>query len=177
MIFKTFDDSNENINEINKYVKEGKKVFILIFMHGCGPCNVTRPEWDKIQKELENKYKNDNNIVIVDVNKDYLNDLKFVGNVDGFPTIKYISDYGNNVENYESNRTVESFIEWIESKMNNQSGGLKNNIKKSNRSIYDIIKRLSKKTKTNKNKSRKNKRKGKSRKNKRKGKSRKNKRK
>jgi len=25
MIFKTFDESNKNINEIQKYVKEGKK--------------------------------------------------------------------------------------------------------------------------------------------------------
>ena len=92
MIFKTFDNSNLNIGEINKYIENNKKIFILIFMHGCGPCNATRPEWDKIKKVLENKYKNNDNIVVVDVNKDYLNDLKYIGDIDGYPTIKYISN-------------------------------------------------------------------------------------
>jgi thiol-disulfide isomerase/thioredoxin len=78
MIFRTFDKSNKNIEDIDKYIQEDKDVFILVFMHGCGPCNATRPEWDKIKKVLDKKYSNNNNIVVVDVNKDYLPDLKYI---------------------------------------------------------------------------------------------------
>ena len=160
MIFKTYnnDDSKINIKEINKYVEDGKNVFILIFMDGCGPCNATRPEWDKIKKVLEKKYKNDDSIVIVDVNKNYSNYLKYIGDIDGFPTIKYISNKGKVIENYEDasiskkDRSVKSFIEWIESKINNnnQSGG----------SVWNVYRRIGKKTnkkKTNKKKTNKKK--------------------
>ena len=144
MIFKTYDNSNKNIEDINKYIEEDKNVFILIFMHGCGPCNQTRPEWDKIKKVLDKKYKNNNNIVIVDVNKNYINDLKYIGDIDGFPTIKYISNKGKNVENYEKDRLVKSFVEWIESKINankktnTQLGGKKY---KGNSSVYNVLKK------------------------------------
>jgi thiol-disulfide isomerase/thioredoxin len=160
MIFKTYnnDDSKINIKEINKYVEDGKNVFILIFMDGCGPCNATRPEWDKIKKVLENKYKNDDNIVIVDVNKNYSNYLKHIGDIDGFPSIKYISNKGKVIENYEDasisnkDRTVESFIEWIESKIKN------NNNKQSGGSVWNVYRRIGNKyNKTNKKKSNKKK--------------------
>lgn len=167
MIFNTFDKSNNNIEIINKYIEEGKDVYILIFMHGCGPCNATRPEWDKIKDLLELKYKNNNNIVIVDVNNNYLKDLKYIREVDGFPTLKYISDKGNKVENYEDadikpkDRSAESFINWIESKIdtniNNKKGGYKYKS-----SVYNVFKRLGQKPKK---KSRKVKKTRKSRKN------------
>jgi thiol-disulfide isomerase/thioredoxin len=123
MIFKTFDNSNEGIEEINKYMEEGKQVFILIFMHGCGPCNATRPEWNKIKPKLEKKYSNNNNIIVVDVNKDFMDKIKYIGDIDGFPTMKYITNKGNQVENFDDGRTVDSFIKWIESKIKaNQKG-------------------------------------------------------
>jgi thiol-disulfide isomerase/thioredoxin len=157
MIFRTFDKSNTNIEDIDKYIQEDKDVFILVFMHGCGPCNATRPEWDKIKKVLDKKYSNNNNIVVVDVNKDYLPDLKYIGDVDGFPTIKYISDKGKKVESYESSsisnkdRTVRSFIEWIESKIKTKNS---NNMNGGKSSVYNVLKRLTK-NKTRKSKKRK----------------------
>jgi len=168
MIFKTFDNSKEGIKEINNFIEKGKQVFILIFMHGCGPCNATRPEWNNIKDKLEKKYYYNNNIVIVDINKDYLNDIKYIGEIDGFPTMKYISNRGLEVENYEDSlienkdRTVDSFVKWIESKLNSynknnkilkqkQNGGNKS-------SAYNVLKRLifikKRKTKIRKTKTR-----------------------
>jgi thiol-disulfide isomerase/thioredoxin len=145
MIFKTFDNSNNNIEIINKYIEHGKDVFILVFMEGCGPCNATRPEWNKIKDILEEKYINNNNIVVIDVNNNFLKDLKYIGEVDGFPTLKYISENGNKVENYEDasidnkDRSVDSFIKWIESKIDkNKKGG-----SKYKSSVYNVFKRLS----------------------------------
>jgi 2,3-dihydroxybenzoate decarboxylase len=144
MLFLSFDKTKDGIDKINKYIDEGKDIFILVFMEGCGPCNVTRPEWSKLKHKLENKYSNNSNIVVVDVNNNYLNDLKYIGDVDGFPTMKYIHDKGNKVENYEDasifnkDRTVESFVKWIESKINTQRGG-----NKYKSTVYNVLKRLS----------------------------------
>ena len=33
MIFKTFDNSKEGIEEINGFIEDGKQVFVLVFMH------------------------------------------------------------------------------------------------------------------------------------------------
>jgi UDP-N-acetylglucosamine 2-epimerase len=143
MIFKTFDNSDVNINEINNFIEDDKDIFILVFMHGCGPCNNTRPEWNKIKNLLIKKYKNNNNIVIVDVNKEYLPKLKYIGDVDGFPAIKYISNYGKNIETYEESniknkdRSANSFVNWIESNINK-----KKTIQNGAGSVFDVINRL-----------------------------------
>ena len=56
------------IKMLNDYIKNGKHIFLLSYMEGCGPCNATRPEWKKIQNVLEEKYKHKyNDIVVVDI--------------------------------------------------------------------------------------------------------------
>jgi thiol-disulfide isomerase/thioredoxin len=111
-------NSKQGSKKIDNYIKNGSDVFILVYMVGCGPCNATRPEWAKIESALKNQYKNNNNLVVIDVNKDFLPYIKHIGSVDGFPTMKYIGNYGKTVENYEKDRSVDNFINWIESKIN-----------------------------------------------------------
>lgn len=117
-------NSGKDVHKIDKYIKDGSDVFILVYMEGCGPCNATRPEWEKIESALKHQYAKNNKLVVIDVNKDYLSDIKHIGEVDGFPTIKYIGNNGSIIETYESSsikkkdRSVSSFINWIESKIN-----------------------------------------------------------
>ena len=117
-------DSGTDVNKIDKFVKQGANVFILVYMVGCGPCKVTRPEWEKLEHVLKDQYSKNNNLVIVDVNKDLLPKIKTIGPIDGFPTIKYIGNQGKLIEAYENSsinnkdRSVTSFINWIESKIN-----------------------------------------------------------
>ena len=117
-------NSEKDVDKIDKFIKNGSDVFILIYMEGCGPCNATRPEWEKIESALKQQYAKNNKLVVIDVNKDYLSDIKHIGKIDGFPTMKYISANGSIVETYESSavkkkdRSVSSFINWIESKIN-----------------------------------------------------------
>ena len=124
MIFIHIDPSTQNVEQINKYIEDGKHVFVLIYMEGCGPCMATRPEWDKIKDELNAKYGSNNNIVVADIDKNLLSSLKYIGDIDGFPTMKYIFKKGQQVELYEDakiskkDRTVKSFVEWIDSKTN-----------------------------------------------------------
>ena len=75
--------------------------------------------------------------------------IKNVGNVDGFPTMKYITNKGHTVESYEDSgvknkdRSADSFINWVESKV------LKGKIVSTTMSGPEhVYKRLSKKDNT-----------------------------
>ncbi len=118
-------DSEKDVDKIDKFVKQGSNVFILVYMVGCVPCEATRPEWEQLEGTLKDQYANNNKLVIIDVNKNLLPKIKTIGPIDGFPTIKYIGNGGKLIEPYEKSeiknkdRSVSSFINWIESKINN----------------------------------------------------------
>lgn len=111
--------SKDNI--IDDLIKNKNNVFILIWMEGCGPCNATKPEWFKLESALQNNNHADDDLVIVDINQQMLPGIKNLGNIEGFPTMKYFSKKGKQVENYEDSsirdkdRSIDSFINWIES--------------------------------------------------------------
>jgi hypothetical protein len=99
------------------------KVFLLIFMEGCGPCNATRPEWSKIKNVLSSNFLKNNNISVAAIDHelaDKLTNLKIKPT--GFPTMRFITNGGIISENYEDSniqnkdRTIDSFVEWIHSK-------------------------------------------------------------
>ena len=112
-------------NIVDDMIRGKKHVFILIYMEGCGPCNAARPDWSKMAHTLQKQYSKNKDIVIIDINKDLLSSIKNVGNVSGFPTMKYITNKGHTIENYEDSsiknkdRSVDSFINWVESKVLN----------------------------------------------------------
>jgi len=122
MIIKHIKDES-NAMEIDEYVNKGNHVFILVYMVGCGPCNATRPEWAKLESALKDQYANKDDVVIIDVDQTLMSNVKSIGSVEGFPTMKYIANKGLTVEAYEDSgikkkdRSVDSFINWIESKI------------------------------------------------------------
>ena len=125
------DPKNKNTKLFNEYVEQGKHIFVLFYLDGCGPCNATRPEWTKIENVLKNKYEQNETLVIADVDQEFLKEIKYLtSQPKGFPTIRYISDKGKTSEDYEDcpdvkdkDRKIDSFVEWIESKMSKQKGG------------------------------------------------------
>ena len=110
-------------NIVDDLIKHNKHVFVLIYMDGCGPCNATRPEWAKMSHTLKKQYFGRKDVAIIDINKNVLPLIKSLGSVNGFPTMKYITDQGKTVESYEDSgvktkdRSVDSFINWIEGKI------------------------------------------------------------
>lgn len=145
-------------NVVDDMIKSKKHVFILIYMEGCGPCNATRPEWSKMAHTLQKQYSKNKDVVIIDINKDLLSSVKGVGSINGFPTMKYITNKGHTVENYEDSsiknkdRSADSFINWVETNM------LKGKIVSTNFSgPQHVYKRISKKQHTNNKKTRKHK--------------------
>lgn len=112
--------------KINDIIKKAKHIFILVYMVGCGPCNATRPEWKKMCQSLENKYSLNDDVAILDLDSKFMNEVEGLGDINGFPTMKYMSDNGNMIEAYEDSnkeRSSNSFIEWIESKVSKKNGG------------------------------------------------------
>jgi len=100
------------IKLINSYCKNGKNVFILVYMIGCAHCDKMRPEWEKIETVLNKNpvYNKNNDIVIVDIDAAY-NNLK-LGNINGYPSMKYVKN--GKIEEYTGDRTLDAFIPWIE---------------------------------------------------------------
>ena len=91
---KNYDTKDETgdtpINTLNKFITNGKNVFILIYMEGCGPCNATRPEWKKLENTLKKDIINSNDILIVEIDKDLLEKVKNIKTEPkGFPTISH----------------------------------------------------------------------------------------
>jgi len=149
---KNYDVKDKNgktfIDNLNSMIQDKDvQIFIMFYMEGCGPCNSTRPEWAKLKNVLKNT-KNNNNIVIVDMDQVLSNKLKGIKEPNAFPTMRYISNGGIEVENYEDSsiknkdRTIDSFVEWInvktkDNKNYNKKGGKKSidnkKVKKNNK--------------------------------------------
>ena len=93
-------------------------------MEGCGPCNAARPEWKKIENILEDKYKDRENYIIVDIDQSLMDGIEGLKDTpNAFPAIRYMK--GRNYASYESNRDIDSFIKWIETNMKQSGGKLK----------------------------------------------------
>ena len=146
------DTKTDNINLFDEYVSQGKDLFVLIYLEGCGPCNATRPEWKKIENVLKDKYKENDNLVVIDVDQELLKKMtKLKEEPSGFPTMLYITDKGKTSEEYNEKdekifRTVDSFVKWIDSKMKKQKGGKRRKMSKRRKT-----KKIRKTRKTRKN--------------------------
>jgi hypothetical protein len=151
-------NNTKTVDHLNKYIKSGKDVFILIYMEGCGPCNQVRPEWTKLEKILKNKSGNKriskrsnkssgkhndkySNVVIANVESDDLDKITLNKVPEGFPSIKYISNKGIE-EDYNNDRSVTALMEWVNSKTPKKTIG-KSTIKHKRRNTGRTKKRFS----------------------------------
>lgn len=118
---KNYNKGSPNlIKQLNHFLSnKDNKSFVLIYMEGCEPCNATRPEWSKLKNILSNTNKN---VGVFSIDKDLVSKVTKLKEANIFPTMRYITNSGNIVENYEDSdiskkdRTVDSFVEWIKHK-------------------------------------------------------------
>jgi hypothetical protein len=144
---KNFHKEIKKLNNIiaNKH----NKIFILYYMEGCGPCNATRPEWNKIKNIT---LSNSSNIYVVDIDQILSSKINGLPEPNSFPTMRFVTNSGNTIENYEDSsieqkdRTIDSFVQWIKVKTKQMTGGKNKSMKKRTR------KNRNKKRKTLKNK-------------------------
>ena len=159
------DSKNNNTKMFNEYVEQGKHIFVIFYLEGCGPCNATRPEWSKIENALKDKYGKNEKLVIADVDQELLKEIKYLTTQPkGFPTLRYISDKGKTSEDYEDcpdlkddekDRKVDSFVKWISSKISEQKGGKRKSRTKRNRKGGKKKSRRTKKSRKSKRRTRK----------------------
>ena len=128
--------TSNDINSVNEYLDTDNPSFVLLYMNGCGPCSQTHPQW----KKLEKKFSGNDKIGIFDIEMSRLDDIrnqKLVDNVMGFPTMRYVK--GNVSEDYEkcegltTDRSYDSFLDWISKKNGDKSVLLVGGAKKSKR--------------------------------------------
>ena len=110
---------NQLIEFLNDGHKKNHHCFVLIYLVGCGPCNMTKPEWKKVANSFG--YRDDNKgLVMAHIEQNNLDQIRpAIGNysVSGFPTMLHV--HGNKITSYEDsnvknkNRSAESFREWI----------------------------------------------------------------
>ena len=157
------DSTTDNINLFDEYVSQGKHVFVLIYLEGCGPCIATRPEWKKIENVLKDKYKTNDDLVVIDVDQSLLEKMtKLKEQPKGFPTILYITDKGKTSEEYNEKdekifRKIESFEKWIDSKMKKQKGGKRRKTRRMKTRRMKTRRMKTRKNKTTRNKTTRNK--------------------
>jgi len=130
------DNQNENkqpvIDEINRLLKDGKNIFLFVYMDGCGPCHSTIPQWDNIPNsdKLKDHLKHGDDVVTVRINKDLFPLLQNMGSEPaGFPSLRHVTN--KQVEEFENwqtpdgsirDRSTDSFIKWIEDKISKKKG-------------------------------------------------------
>lgn len=117
------EDEKYTQDKLIEFLNDGHKknhhCFVLIYLVGCGPCNMTKPEWKKVANSFD--YRNeDKGIVMAHIDQNNLDQIRpTVGNypISGYPTMLHV--HGNKIIPYEEshiknkNRSAESFREWI----------------------------------------------------------------
>lgn len=117
MVYIEISDASqtEKISQLNNHLSNGS-VFLLIYMEGCGPCNMTRPEW----KKMADSPQTANKIIAAVVNTAFSSLVGAGESPVGFPTIRFIHD--GRVDEYNKERGAESLLAWVSSQ---QKGGRK----------------------------------------------------
>lgn len=108
--------NQENTRDLDKFIRNKKSIFLLIYMEGCRPCMEVKPEWSKIENTFKKK---DDQFIIGDIERQ---DLPNVHNlnyeVKGFPTILFLDN--GKIETFEDagfqERKIDTFMKWINTK-------------------------------------------------------------
>ena len=103
-IFTSKNNENNDNNDNNYYL-------ILFYADWCGHCKKMKPEWEKLENGQYGKYckKYESKEITQELSEKY--------GINGYPTILLIKN-DEIVANYENDRTVYSFEEYIKEKNN-----------------------------------------------------------
>jgi thiol-disulfide isomerase/thioredoxin len=100
----------ENKRDINDIIKTSPNITILFYWNMCGHCIALKPIWDKVC----NKYKNDKNCSILNVELSQIKNLnaKYKKDINGFPTITKYKN-GKKIGEYEGERTFKDINKYV----------------------------------------------------------------
>ncbi|KAD6795526.1 hypothetical protein R6Q59_020577 [Mikania micrantha] len=102
--------NSENFNEV---VLDGKKdVLVEFYAPWCGHCKSLAPTYES----LAAAFKNEEDVVIANIDADNHKDIGEKYGVSGFPTIKFFPKNNKEGEDYEGGRDIDSFVTFINEK-------------------------------------------------------------
>jgi len=90
---------------------KNKKVLVLFYMPGCKHCDELKPKWDKAAEKMGEK------MVAIDVSDNTEPSVKALTEkfkISGYPTM-LVLDNGNQIANYNGERTEEALISYVQS--------------------------------------------------------------
>jgi len=100
------------IQKINQHISNKNPAVIYFYKNGCPFCERTTPEWDK----LPNYLPQNNNILVVRINKDYYEHLQSVGEKPIlYPNIRYV--HGSRIDIFKKEgdeRNAKNLAMWIQ---------------------------------------------------------------
>ncbi|XP_068662430.1 probable protein disulfide-isomerase A6 [Aristolochia californica] len=102
----------ENFDEV--VLDESKDVLVEFYAPWCGHCKNLAPIYEKVASV----FKNDEDVVIANLDADKYKDFAEKYGVSGYPTIKFFSKVNKAGEDYDGGRDLEDFVNFI----NEQSG-------------------------------------------------------
>ena len=124
-------DDSEKMENVRKYIDQGKDVFVLIYMVNCSACDIVHPEWKKIKEQVKKQKAHDllenTNLVVVDMNENFLQDPlnTFIkeDSIKGFPTILFLTK--NETDELKSPLPdAKTIVEWIQKKCSRRKSTL-----------------------------------------------------
>ena len=101
----------DDINESFEFFGDQQATLTLFYAPWCGHCEAVLPTWDKLMETNKN-----NKVKITKINCDKDKKMAKLHNIEGFPTIKLCKNGVNSSKNtieYNGNRTLDSFVDFI----------------------------------------------------------------
>ena len=106
--------TTEGFTESNLKAAEGEVVLVLFFAPWCGHCKAFKPEWEKAEQKLNNTTVGNNKVRLEQVDCDENPDIAKEYGVEGYPTVKLLTDNGE-VKEYNNERTADGIEEFLRS--------------------------------------------------------------
>lgn len=112
-----------------KSYKEGKDIYVFVYMEECGHCKTVKPDWIKIEKNIKEQFPNAH-FIVTKVERKYISKLKkYLGEITRFPTFLKINSK-KPTEKYEDKRDYSSLWSWIMNKKRKGGKTRRNKIKR-----------------------------------------------
>jgi hypothetical protein len=112
-----------------KSYKEGKDIYVFVYMEECHHCISVKPHWVKIERNIKKEFPTAH-FIVTKVERKYISNLKkYLGEVVQFPTFLKIN-VKKPREKYEDKRDYWSLWSWITGKKKKGGKTRRNRIQK-----------------------------------------------
>lgn len=107
---------------------KNKPGVVLFYMKRCGYCEILKPTWNKVVRDIKKLNNKDFIIGAIEAsNMEKFNKSGHSTSISGFPTILYFSNISKDTELYDGDRSENDLKKWVISKIKKQervmSGG------------------------------------------------------